>query len=92
MIRIQPQEGEVCKYSVHSINEDDGIEEDVLQTALVPMRIVQTSGWWFDIECRLMSILLLKFINMAFSSFGLITHHDLQLLPEASALELTYSD
>ena len=50
LIRVQPIEGELCRYSVtyHNPNEsssddDNHGEEDIVQLSRVPERIVQTS-------------------------------------------------
>ena len=43
VIRIQPMAGELCRYTVTSREPTDEGEEDIVQTARVPGRIVQTS-------------------------------------------------
>ena len=47
-IRVQPMAGELCRYIVMSNDPNDDSEEDIVQTARVPARIVQTS------ECKVM--------------------------------------
>lgn len=42
-IRVQPMAGELCRYTVMSNDPDDDSEEDIVQTARVPARIIQTS-------------------------------------------------
>ncbi|KAF7981667.1 hypothetical protein HWV62_32792 [Athelia sp. TMB] len=41
-IRVQPMAGELCRYIVMSNDPNDDSEEDIVQTARVPARIVQT--------------------------------------------------
>jgi protein ECT2 len=42
-IRVQPIAGELSRYTVTSSDPNDKSEEDIVQTARVPARIVQTS-------------------------------------------------
>lgn len=42
-IRVQPMAGELCRYTVMSSDPNDESEEDIVQTARVPARIIQTS-------------------------------------------------
>jgi hypothetical protein len=43
IIRIQPMAGNLSRYVVSSSDPNDDGEEDIVQTARVPARIVQTS-------------------------------------------------
>ena len=43
VIRVHPMPGELCRYTVTSNDPDDDVEEDIVQTARVPGRVVQTS-------------------------------------------------
>jgi hypothetical protein len=43
IIRLQPLAGGVCRYKVSSSDPSDPGEEDIVQTARVPSRIVLTS-------------------------------------------------
>ncbi|KAF8524603.1 hypothetical protein BU17DRAFT_84640 [Hysterangium stoloniferum] len=42
IVRVQPMAGELCRYAVTSCDPDDDGEEDIVHTATVPSRIVQT--------------------------------------------------
>ncbi|KAI5117382.1 hypothetical protein M0805_009072 [Coniferiporia weirii] len=42
VVRVQPLPGELCRYTVHSNDPNDEPEEDIVQTARVPARIVHT--------------------------------------------------
>ncbi|TDL29908.1 hypothetical protein BD410DRAFT_811372 [Rickenella mellea] len=42
VVRVQPMAGELCRYTVSSSDPEDEPEEDIVQTARVPGRIVQT--------------------------------------------------
>lgn len=46
IIRVQPMAGELSRYTVHSSDPSDDGEEDILHTARVPARIVQTSTFY----------------------------------------------
>ncbi len=43
IVRVHPMEGDLSRYSVTSSDPDDEPEEDILQTSLVPNKIVHTS-------------------------------------------------
>jgi protein ECT2 len=43
VVRVQPMAGDLCRYTVSSSDPNDEGEEDIVQTARVPGRIVQTS-------------------------------------------------
>lgn len=43
VIRLQPLAGGVCRYKVTSSDPSDPGEEDIVQTARVPSRIILTS-------------------------------------------------
>ena len=43
VIRVQPIPGELSRFTVTSSDVNDESEEDIVQTARVPARIVQTS-------------------------------------------------
>lgn len=43
IIRVQPMAGEVSRYTVTSSDPNEEPEEDIVQSARVPSRIVQTS-------------------------------------------------
>lgn len=45
VVRIQPMAGELARYTVESSDLNDEGEEDILQIARVPNRIVQTSTY-----------------------------------------------
>jgi hypothetical protein len=45
VIRVQPMAGELSKFTVCSSDSSDEGEEDIVQTARVPGRIVQTSKY-----------------------------------------------
>lgn len=51
VIRVRPMPGELCRYSVHSLDPDEEPEEDVVQSGRVPSRVIQTSmcGYWMFI-------------------------------------------
>ncbi|KAF8592181.1 hypothetical protein K439DRAFT_1626199 [Ramaria rubella] len=42
IVRVQPMAGELCRYAVTSSDPNDEKEEDIVHTATVPARIVQT--------------------------------------------------
>ena len=44
VIRVQLMDGGLCRYSVRSSDPNDEGEEDIVQTARVPLRVVQTSA------------------------------------------------
>jgi len=44
VIRVQLMDGGLCRYSVRSSDPSDEGEEDIVQTARVPLRVVQTSA------------------------------------------------
>lgn len=43
IIRLQPLAGGVCRYKVTSSDPSDSGEEDIVQTARVPSRVILTS-------------------------------------------------
>lgn len=43
VVRVQPMAGELCRYSVSSHHTGEEGEEDILQTARVPSKIIHTS-------------------------------------------------
>lgn len=45
-VRVQPMAGELSRYTVTSSDPNDEGEEDIVQTARVPARIVQTSAYF----------------------------------------------
>ena len=45
IVRVQPMAGELCRYRVTSSDPDDDPEEDIVQTARVPGRVVHTSAF-----------------------------------------------
>lgn len=45
VVRIQPMAGEISRYTVTSSDPSDESEEDIVQTARIPGRIVQTSSY-----------------------------------------------
>lgn len=45
LVRAQPLAGDLCKYSVTSSDPDDDGEIDIVHTATIPARIVQTSQY-----------------------------------------------
>ena len=67
IIRVQPLAGDLSRYSVTSSDPHDEGEEDIVQTARVPSRIVQTST-----SCFVPGILGWKFNNnVIVHQFGL---------------------
>lgn len=48
IVRAQPLAGELCRYAVTSSDPSDEGEEDIVHTATVPAKIVQTSKY----HCR----------------------------------------
>jgi protein ECT2 len=48
IVRVQPMAGELCRYVVTSSDPDDEGEEDIVHTASVPARVVQTSKCYLN--------------------------------------------
>jgi len=72
VIRIQPMAGELCRYTVTSREPTDEGEEDIVQTARVPARIVHTS------KCRITTdqrSLILSIVHQ-FGLFEFTTGHE----------------
>jgi hypothetical protein len=80
-IRVQPMAGELSRYTVTSSDPNDEGEEDIVQTARVPGRIVQTS----KISRFPVAVLLITFTVHQFGLFKFRTgNNSLPSTPTAS--------
>lgn len=49
VIRVQPLSGQSCRYSVISSDPEDEPEEEDVQMALVPSKVIQTSKGLYNL-------------------------------------------
>jgi len=91
VIRVQPLEGDVTRYTVMSDSEDDVPVEDIIHTSAIPDRVLQTSQLFLS-SCPLLDTdILCQSSNTASSSSKPVRSPDQARLLRAHDRAPTYS-